>query len=178
MKNKPAKLSRHSDPTANVSNQLSAAVKRIDDLRKMEAKCADKSEKSERRHAKELAELRDDFNRQLVAAEAKRIDAIRVVDVNAVSVANERAIAQAAILAKQVAESADALRTLVSTTAAAVAQQLQQMSQQFSDRLSQLERAQYEGAGKGAGMKDVIGWIFGAVMALLAAASYLVPRLK
>ena len=118
----------------------------------------------------EQAELRAGFQVQLNVAEAKRIDAIRAVDVNAVSVANERATAQAAVLANQVAASAETLRSLVAATAATQAQQLGQLTAQLTDRLTALEKAQYENKGSGTGMRDMYGWIFGGIMALMSIA--------
>src|ERR1035437_3440792 len=84
---------------------LDAELIRIDDNIKLEMKRID-----------EQMNVRADYNIQLGVAEAKRIDAIRAVDVNAVSVASERANAQAAVLATQVATSAEALRALVAAT--------------------------------------------------------------
>ena len=125
------------DPTINVQHLLDQAVTRQDDLRLAE-KCRVDEQLALRAHYEGL--LRD--------SEAKRIDAIRVVDVNAVSVAAERSAAQAQVLANQVSASADTLRALVSSTASTVAQQLAQVQTQFSDRIAILERAQYEGKGK------------------------------
>lgn len=125
------------DPTENVRALLEAAVTRIDDLRLSETKRIDEALKVLSENAAALRE-----------AEAKRIDAIRAVDVGAVGVANERATAQAAVLANQVAASADALRALVAATATTVAVSLQQLSTQLTDRLSLLEKSQYENKGK------------------------------
>jgi len=125
------------DPTANVILLVEAAVKRLDDLRAAEMVRVD-----------ERLKIHTDYTHQLAEAEAKRIDAIRSVDVNAVSVASERATQQAAVLANQVAASADALRALVATTATTMAEQSRQLSSQLTDRLTQLERAQYEGKGR------------------------------
>jgi len=86
------------DPTANVLSLVEAANKRQDDLRIAEARRVD-----------EQMELRAYYTEKLADAEAKRLDAIRLVDVGAVSLANEKAGAQAAVLAKQVSESALAL---------------------------------------------------------------------
>ena len=187
---KPILKNGNSDPTANVQNVLREAVNRIDDLRKAETQ-----------RVNEQMKLRDYFNRLLEVAEAKRIDAIRAVDVAAVAVANERATAQAAVLANQVTTSAETLRTLVATTAIAQANQLAQLTTQLTDRLSSLEKAQYEGVGKGRvtdplmnellaevkilrnadattkgtrrGMDDMWGWVIGGIATLIAIASYL-----
>ena len=125
------------DPTANVLALVEAVVKRINDLHDAELRRVD-----------ELMELRAAFYAKLAEAEAKRIDAIRAVDVGAVAIATERATQQAAVLAAQVSQSADTLRALVATTAATVAAQLQQMSAQLVERLALLERSQYENKGK------------------------------
>ena len=187
---KPILKNGNSDPTANVQNVLREAVNRIDDLRKAETQ-----------RVNEQMKLRDYFNRLLEVAEAKRIDAIRAVDVAAVAVANERATAQAAVLANQVTTSAETLRTLVATTAIAQANQLAQLTTQLTDRLASLEKAQYEGVGKGrvvdpmmnellqevktlresnatikgtgGGMRDMWGWVIGGIATLIAIASYL-----
>ena len=100
--------------------------------------------------------LRADYDEKLRQAEAKRIDAIRAVDVNAVAVASQRASDQAQVLANQVSQSAEALRTLVATTAATVAQSQQQLANTLSARLTTLEQAQYEGKGKQAYQDPVL----------------------
>lgn len=155
------------DPTHNVRQMIADAVNRLDDLRESESK----------RFNEQLA-LRAEYSVQLAVAEAKRIDAIRAVDVNAVSVANERATAQAAVLANQVAASAETLRSLVAATAATVAQQLAQVSSGIADRLSALEKSQYEGMGSKGGIKDFAGWIIGGIMALIAIGSFVIPYLN
>ena len=104
-------------------------------------------------HTRITENLRADYQEKLAIAEAKRIDAIRSVDVNAVAVASERATQQAQVLANQVAQSADALRTLVATTATTFAQQQQSLQTQITERLALLERSQYESKGK-AGVED------------------------
>jgi len=132
------------DPTANVIALNEAATRRQDDLRILERELTD----AKLDHIKEIAYLRSKYTIRLAEAESKRIDAIRAVDVNAVAVASERQSAAATVLANQVASSADALRTLVSTTAAAMAEQQRQQTAQITDRLTVVERSQYEGRGK------------------------------
>jgi hypothetical protein len=114
----------------------------------------------------EQMNIRAENNIQLGIAEAKRIDAIRAVDVNAVSISNERSAAQAIVLANQVASSAEALRALVAATAVQQAQQLSTLTTQLTDRLTALEKSQYENSGSGAGRRDMYGWIFGAIIGL------------
>ena len=144
------------DPTINVQNLLAAAVVRLDDLREAESRRVDERMAQSEAH-----------NKELQAAEAKRIDAIRTVDVNAVAIANERAAAQATVLANQVQASAEVARALVASTATANTEQLASLNKQFSDRIALVERAQYEKQGTGAGMREMYSWIFAGFMAIV-----------
>jgi len=115
----PNRIPQHtngsSDPTLNVRQLISEAVERLDSLREAERCRLNEAIEAERRRVNEQAALRAEFSSQLSLAEAKRIDAIRAVDVNAVSVANERATAQAAVLANQVSASAERRQPLRSS---------------------------------------------------------------
>lgn len=133
------------DPTANVKDLVREVVIRIDALREAESRRSDDLRQAERDRIDAIMELRATYAEKLEIAEAKRIDAIRLVDTNAVAIANQRATEQAAVLASQVAASAETLRILVQQTAAAAKTQLDQTTQQLSDRISTLERFQYEG---------------------------------
>lgn len=166
------------DPTENVREMIDRAVSRMDDLRVLESSRIDQKIESERVRVNEQLSLRAEYNVQLSIAEAKRIDAIRAVDVNAVSVANERATAQAAVLANQVAASAETLRALVAATAATQAQQLTQLTAQLTDRLTSLEKSQYESKGSSGGMRDVWGWIIAGLATLIAVSAFVLPKLK
>jgi len=154
------------DPTENVLGLVDAATVRQDDLRAafsdlaamrvhyleqtrdISLKYMEKLAAAESRRVDEKASIRAEYIEKLSLAEAKRIDAIRAVDVNAVSVAAERANAQAGVLATQVATSADALRTLVGTTAQTLQLAQQQLQSAFNERITKVEQAQYTGAGR------------------------------
>jgi hypothetical protein len=136
------------DPSANVLSLVEAAVKRLDDLRAAEIRREDDLREQSEKHVAEIQKLTADYQEKLREAEAKRIDAIRVVDVNAVSVASERAADQASVLAAQVQTSADALRSLVATSASTLAAAQTAITGEITKRLSELERAKYEGAGR------------------------------
>jgi len=202
------------DPTENVKALSEAAAKRQDDLRLLQTQAliyrieaVEKLISTRDEHIKELmamsdkrldevSKLRAEYNERLAVAEAKRIDAIRAVDVNAVAVASTRATDQAQVLATQVSQSAEALRALVATTAATVAASQQQLSSTLSARLTTLEQAGYQQAGKqtlqdpafvalitkvealtqartqtsatSEGRSDVIGWVVAGIMMLIA----------
>lgn len=143
------------DPSLNVREMLGYAVDRLDDLRDAESRRVD-----------EMVALRAQYEEKLALAETKRIDAIRAVDVNSVSVANEKATQQAAVLADQVASSAEALRGLVASTAATAAITHQQSATALSDRLTSLEQAQYTSTGKSAVADPVMAELINEVKQL------------
>lgn len=116
---------------------LKSEIKRLDELRELEVRRID-----------ERQDMRANYEERLQQAEQKRLDAIRSVDVAAVTTAAEKANQQADILAKNVSSSAETLRQLVATTASQVAEQLKVISTQLADRLLIVEKAQYELKGK------------------------------
>lgn len=88
-----------------------------------------------------------DYTRTAAVAEAKRLDSILDVNATAASLDKERAVDQAAILAKQVETVAQTARDLVAATAVA---QAESQSQQFAPiltRLGKLEDKQNENIG-------------------------------
>jgi hypothetical protein len=157
------KKNENIDPTLNVKELVDLQVKRLDDLRLSEECRTNDLRDAESKRVNEVLLLSASYEEKLRLAEAKRIDAIRAVDVNAVSIANERAVQQAAVLQNQVSNSAEALRALVATTASTIAQQLQQITNQTTERLAAVEKAQYEGQGRGTGIKDIYGWLVGLI---------------
>lgn len=148
------------DPSQNVKELSEASNKRQDDLRaasdvlfESKAKCLEEKLTLIVKHVNDISLLRADYTEKLSIAESKRIDAIRSVDVNAVSVAAQRSADQATVLAAQVATSAETLRNLVATTAAAVQQGFQSITTALSTRITTLEQAQYKGEGQ-SGVRD------------------------
>ena len=178
-----------SDPTANVIALVESNARAADALRQADIKFTD----AQHAHLKEMTELRATHADALNIAETKRIDAIRAVDVGAVATAADRAGQQATVLANQVVTSAETLRTLVASTATAMAQAAQQFQSQVTERLALLERSQYKGEGRSGiadpqmtefaadikavlkaqqtgggeskGMRDMWGWIVAAAIA-------------
>jgi hypothetical protein len=139
------------DPTKNVLDLVEASNLRQDDLRQLNDRRIDAEIRvlaAQIQGLKEIATIRSTYEEKLSNAEAKRIDAIRAVDVNAVAVANQKSADQATVLANQVVASADALRGLVATTAQAQSQASQQAMTALSDRITTIEKAQYEEKGK------------------------------
>lgn len=136
------------DPTKNVLDLVAAAVLRLDDLRVAESRRQDELLSQRMSHTDAIQTLTNQFNDKLRDAEAKRIDAIRAVDVNAVAVASARAAEQATVLANQVQVSADALRVLVASSAQTLAAQQATALAEITKRIAELERSKYEGAGR------------------------------
>jgi hypothetical protein len=163
--------SKTPDPTANVRELLALSTERTDTLRLAEQQRVDQLMAAEQKRVDEQLTLRAEYDAKLNLAESKRIDAIRAVDVAAVAVANERATAQAIVLANQVTVSAETLRSLVASTAATQAVQLTQLTNQLTDRLASLEKSQYENKGQGSGHKEMYAWIVAAVVAMFSIGS-------
>lgn len=159
------------DPTDNVRELLTLNTERSDALRLAEKERVNDLMTAERKRVDEQLALRAEYDEKLRSAEGKRIDAIRAVDVNAVSVANEKSTQQAIVLANQVSQSAETLRSLVATTAAQQATQLATLTSQLTDRLSSLEKSQYEHKGTSGGARDMYGWIAGGLMMLVTIGS-------
>jgi len=120
------------DPTTNVRELVELNVKRLDDLRELDSQ-----------RLTEQAVLRAEYEEKLRDAETARINAIRAVDVGA-----------AAILAGQVAASAEALRGQVEAarqqTAVGLAAALEPIQKDIQD----LRRAQYEAQGVKANVSE------------------------
>jgi hypothetical protein len=147
------------DPTENVKDLMKAAIERIDDLlgaavqrnddlRALEAKYQRVIMDLIAAHQKDVAVLRGYFGEQLRLAEAKRIDAIRTVDVAAVQQAAEVASLQASTLATTLTQTAETLRVQVQVTAAAAQTAVDAMVTPMKAAIEDLRRAQYEAQGQ------------------------------
>src|SRR5665647_1860823 len=112
---------------------LESIVERQDDIRTVEVKRLDEQINNMKRQAE---------------AESERRDALRKADIDNIFNANERAVKQAEILAKQVADNADVLRKAVAETATVIATQLQQITNSLIERLAAVEKIQNENKGR------------------------------
>ncbi len=134
------------DPTENVKNLTEASTKRLDDLRDAEI-----------RHTREVNELRTGYEALLREAEAKRIDAIRAVDIAAVQRAAEVSATQASTLASQVLASAETLRNQVAATTTAGQVALAAALDPIIKDIADLRRVQYEQVGQKAQVTESRG---------------------
>ena len=125
------------DPTYNVRMLVEASMSHMEEMRQSEIKNLEK----------QMAIHFDSIDK-IIEAEAKRMDAIRAVDTGSVAIASEKAAAQAAVLSSQFIASVETLRTLVESNNTAVAQQLAQVSTQLTNRITLLEKSQYENQGR------------------------------
>lgn len=125
------------DPTENVLDLVNAAVDRLDDLRK-----------SGEEHTEQLAKLREQHSVELRIAEAARIDAIRRVDTEAVSVAAQTASAAAVALQGQVANAAEAVRNTLEATRVATEQRLAAALNPITETIALLQANLYAQQGE------------------------------
>lgn len=128
---------RRRDPTANVLGYVKQAIQRQDDLRR-----------AERRHIREILDIRAAYSAELRTSESDRINAIRTVDVDAVGRASAVSDARATTLAAQVAVSAETLRTQVAAAATAAATSLAAALEPIQKDIADLRRVQYEAQGQ------------------------------
>jgi hypothetical protein len=97
------------DPTENVKALNEAGTRRLDDLRKMEAKAMHRELKYMRREMRTYAK----HAREMREGETKRLDAVRLVDVGNVNRAAEVAADQASVLAQQLVATKEQTQTQV-----------------------------------------------------------------
>lgn len=153
------------DPTVNVRELVDLNVRRLDDLRAAEARLVE----AHLLHVEAISELRANYNAQLREAEAKRIDAIRSVDVGNVQRAAEVQAIQANTLAAQVVASAETQRAQVTAAATAAATSLAAALVPIQDAIADLRRAQYEAQGQRTQVVETRS-ASGAMMALIGLA--------
>jgi hypothetical protein len=159
------------DPTANVISLNEAANKRQDDLRQLNNERINaeirvlgaQMDGLEKRmllraeHAREIRMLNDD-----------RLENVRQVDVLASNLAAQRALTATETLAAQTTAERETLRSMVENTAKTIAAQSAENFNQMNNRLAQLERTSYEGAGKGTGTKNTVTYAIIAIGALVS----------
>ena len=143
------------DPTPNVLDLVAAAIARQDDLRRAESQHIRELAEVRASHENQLrlqdradASLRAAYEEKLREKETARIDAIRAVDVGAVTRAAEVSAAQAATLATQQQASADALRGQVEAARIATADALAQALAPITKSIEDLRAAQYQQQGE------------------------------
>jgi len=132
------------DPTENVLSLVAAANTRQDDLRAETNRRYD----AEIRHLREMALLRAQHNERIGELESSRLNAIRQVDVLAVSTAADRAQAAIRVLEQTTNINAEKLQGALNATATTIANQLTTLVTQITERIAALEKSAYEGAGK------------------------------
>lgn len=151
------------DPTRNVFALVEAEARRQDELRKGSEKRQDDLRAAESRHLREvielrglIAQIRESHAQELRRAEAARLDAIRSVDVGAVSRAAEEQDRRATALATQVATVADTFRTALATELALIRADI-----------AELREARRESGGRSAGLGQGWSYLIGGVGLLL-----------
>ncbi len=135
------------DPSPNVNALVDAGMQRQDDLREMEAGFLQRMGFMAIIAASALGGISMHFGNMLRKAEAKRIDAIRSVDVAAVKQANDTANLAAIALQGTVTTSAETLRKQVETTAMTAGTQLDARLQPIQKDIADLRRDQYAQQG-------------------------------
>ena len=134
------------DPTKNVLDLVEAMATRQDDLREANNRYVE----SAVLHIKEMMALRAEHAKDIGELESNRLNAIRQVDVLAVSTAADRAQAAINALAATAAADAQKLRDTLTATAQTNATTLAATVTTITERISALEKTSYESKGKSA----------------------------
>lgn len=135
------------DPTENVFALVDAAVMRLDNLLTAAVKRLDDLRMAEHNHLRELMEIRASHAREMREAEAARIDAIRLVDVGAVTRQAEVTAQVASTLAAQVASTAEAMRSAQIAAAASTRAELNAAVEPLRKEVDELRKAQWAAQG-------------------------------
>jgi uncharacterized protein (DUF885 family) len=183
-----------------------ADIRRVDDLRNAETQRVNEILSLRGQHAKELGEKeanRLDSIRQVdvlnqAAAAKSALDAIQALalttNVNADNIRNALN-ATATLMAKQTTDLAAAIATQTAATAEALSQRIAALEKASAEgigkgrvidpQLDELLRemksvniARSMGQGESKGRSDIVGWIIGGVMFVIAVATFVLANLK
>jgi hypothetical protein len=139
------------DPTENVKALQEAGANRQDDLRELNDRRIDAEIRVLAAQLDGLEKrmvLRAEHAKEIRLLESDRLEKIRQVDVLAGNTAADRALVAIQTLATTQAAAAETLRSMVTTTATTIAAQNAETVSQMTQRIAQLEKSSYEGAGK------------------------------
>lgn len=124
------------DPTKNVLDLVKQSVRRLDDLRAMEAT-----------HTREIIKMNREHDNDLRVAEAKRIDAIRSVDQGTTAATAQVQAIAATTLAGQVASTKDAAQAATAAAALASGVALKAETDPLRKDIGDLRQSQWTIAG-------------------------------
>jgi hypothetical protein len=163
----------YQDPTKNVLDKVASEMRRQDDLRNAESRRVDEQAALRAEHIKEISALRtvhsEDsarHHREMADKESERLDAIRLVDQSNVETARREAVQSAAVLSEAVTKSAETLRINGAVTEANLRELITSTTNTLAVRLASVEKAQYEGVGKGLVTDPAFAQLFAEVKGL------------
>jgi hypothetical protein len=166
------------DPTENVIALTEKANERQDDLRnsivelmKENARRIEQLGIQRGEYLQKLSDIRAEHAKEILALETNRLNAIRQVDVLAVSTAAERAQQAIQALATTTSTNAENLRVLVTSTAATIAAQTTATVAAMTERIAALEKSSYIGAGRQAYSDPALSEIVTELRTLRSAAA-------
>jgi hypothetical protein len=164
------------DPTANVIALTEAANTRQDDLRLVTRELFDAKLETVKVQVQSVEKemlLRSEHTKEVRLLNSMFLEKTREVDSLAAFTAAQRQLTAVETLARQGTEERETLRSLVESKAQTLASQTAEKATQQDNRIAQLERTSYEGAGKGVGTTKLIGFIFGGCSLAIAAGGFI-----
>jgi N-acetylglutamate synthase/N-acetylornithine aminotransferase len=144
------------DPTKNVLDLVNASIKRLDDIQILQFKRVEERIADEIKRVEDLFDSNIAHAKEINVAEKGRIDAIRVMDAKAISVAADQAHDMAKTLAEQLSVKTEALRDYISTVQTNVIGQRTIIIDHLSERISILEQNQFKGQGRSEVSKSIL----------------------
>jgi hypothetical protein len=144
------------DPSRNVLALVDASIKRLEDMMGIHVQRLDDKFRDHVTFASAIAE-----------AESERITAVREMDVKTYATAIQKSDDDRALLSSRVSSINEGLRALIAATQDVLTKQSEQRVEQLGDRITLLERSQYQTQGKDQVSRSVIGVISGILGAIL-----------
>lgn len=155
------------DPTANVMALVEAMEQRLTGEIHQRDKRQNDLRHAEHRRVLDLAKLRAKYEWRIQQSESRRIDAIRDVDQDRLTIQGATNAQAALALAAQVAQTAEAQRSQVANLAVTVATSLSTTIDPIRKDIADLRQVQYENVGGKAAVveqkSDNMTWIMAGI---------------
>jgi len=157
------------DPTANVIALVQANKEAADALRAMHDRYISAEIEIVRETVKwmeKISDVHQAHDREIHKMEQEKLAAFRASDESARLTEADRTLAAVQLVARTAETTAQDIRNVLTNTATTLAEQNAARDREYNNRIAALEKANYEGAGKGTGAKN-LWFIIAAVIAVL-----------
>jgi hypothetical protein len=157
------------DPTANVIALVQANKEAADTLRAMHDRYISAEIQIVRETVKwmeKISDVHQAHDREIHKMEQEKLAAFRTSDESARLTEADRTLAAVQLVARTAETTAQDIRNVLTNTATTLAEQNAARDREYNNRIAALEKANYEGAGKGTGAKN-LWFIIAAIIVVL-----------